>query len=78
MVRKKNSVLQQQVQGTHYKKLGDYQPWEVLRHWLTEDEFRGFMKGSAIVYLAREKDKGGDIDIDKAAHYLQAMKEFRK
>lgn len=64
-----------QVGGDHYKSLGQYQPWDVLRHWLTEEEYRGWMKGNAIVYLAREKQKGGDQDIGKAAHHLQKLLE---
>ena len=67
---KKPSALDTQIGGDHYKKLGDYQPWEVLRRWLTPEEFRGFMKGTAIAYLAREKDKGGTQDIEKAMHTL--------
>jgi hypothetical protein len=64
-----------QVGGDHYKKLGMYQPWEVLEHWLTPEEFRGYMKGTAIAYLAREKDKGGDMDVSKATHTLQGFLE---
>ncbi len=70
------SALDTQVGGDHYKKLGDYQPWEVLRHWLTPEEFRGYMKGTAIAYLARERDKGGMMDVGKAAHTLQALVEL--
>lgn len=70
------AVLSEQVGGDHYSKLGMYQPWEVLRHWLTPEEFRGFMKGNAIVYLARERDKGGDQDIAKAAHTLRGQLEL--
>ena len=36
----------------------------------------GYMKGSAIAYLAREKDKGGDLDIEKSIHTLQALLEL--
>lgn len=67
-----------QVAGDHYQKLGDYQPWEVLRRWLTPEEFRGFMKGTAIAYLARERDKGGLVDIEKGTHTLQAFIEFEQ
>lgn len=67
------NVHDKQVGGDHYKKLGDYQPWKVLQAWLTPEEMRGYMKGSAIVYIARERDKGGDQDIAKALHYLEAM-----
>mgnify|MGYP000673962138 CR=1 FL=1 len=70
------SVLDIQEGGDHYKKLGAYQPWEVLRHWLTPEEFRGYMKGTAIAYLAREQDKGGMLDIRKAGHTLQGLVEL--
>ena len=72
----KPSVLDVQEGGDHYKKLGDYQPWEVLRRWLTPEEFRGYMKGTAIAYLAREQDKGGMLDIKKAGHTLQGLVEL--
>lgn len=70
------SALADQVGGDHYRKLADYQPWEVLRRWLTPEEFRGYMKGQAIAYLARERDKGGDQDVAKAEHYLRGLLEL--
>ena len=70
------SVLDTQVGGDHYKKLGAYQPWQVLKAWLTPEEFRGYMKGTAIAYLAREQDKGGTQDIAKAAHTLDGLLEL--
>ncbi len=70
------SVLDIQEGGDHYKKLGAYRPWEVLRRWLTPEEFRGYMKGTAIAYLAREQDKGGMLDIRKAGHTLQGLVEL--
>lgn len=70
------SALDVQEGGDHYKKLGAYQPWEVLRAWLTPEEFRGYMKGTAIAYLAREQDKGGLLDIKKAGHTLQGLVEL--
>ena len=70
------SVLDIQEGGDHYKKLGAYQPWEVLRRWLTPEEFRGYMKGTAIAYLAREQGKGGVLDIKKATHTLQGLTEL--
>lgn len=71
-----SSTLHIQHGGVHYKKLGSHQPWEVLKSWLTEEEFRGFMKGTAIAYLARERQKGKAMDIDKAIHTLQALREL--
>lgn len=70
------TCLDTQVGGDHYKKLGAHQPWEVLRTWLTPEEYRGYMKGTAIVYLARERDKGGTLDIEKALHTLQGFIEL--
>lgn len=70
------SVLDSQVGGDHYKKMGDYQPWKVLAKWMTDEELRGFAKGTAIAYLAREQDKGGRQDIEKAIHTLQLYLEM--
>jgi hypothetical protein len=67
---KKDNVLDIQEGGNHYKEMGSHQPWEVLKTWLTDEEFRGFMKGTAIAYLARERSKGGKLDIKKASHTL--------
>lgn len=76
MAVKNASVLKRQVGGDHYKKLGSYQPWVVLQRWLTPEEFRGFMIGTAIVYLARYKEKGGCEDIQKAVHTLEGWLEM--
>jgi len=64
-----------QIGGDHYKAMGEFQPWDVLQHWLTPEEYRGYNKGVAIAYLARERAKGGDQDIAKAAHHLQKLLE---
>jgi len=66
-----------QVGGDHYKAMGDFQPWNVLMHWLTPEEYRGWQKGNAIVYLARERAKGGNQDIAKAGHHLQKLLEVQ-
>lgn len=64
-----------QIGGDHYRAMGEFQPWDVLQHWLTPEEYRGYQKGVAIAYLARERAKGGDQDIAKAAHHLQKLIE---
>jgi hypothetical protein len=66
---------QRQVGGDHYAKHGPHQPWEVLKSWLTPEEYRGWLKGNALVYLARERDKGGVTDIEKARHTLEQLVE---
>jgi uncharacterized protein DUF3310 len=65
----RGEALNQQIGGDHYKKLGIYQPWEVFAVWLTPEELRGYMKGTVIAYLAREK--GGHEDIEKAKHTME-------
>lgn len=70
-ITKDNNPFTSQVGGDHYKKFGEYQPWEVLSKWLNPDELKGFMKGTVISYLAREQDKNGREDIEKAKHTLE-------
>lgn len=69
------SANDRQEGGDHYASLGIYQPWDVLKAWLTEEEYRGWQKGNAIVYIARERQKGGDLDIKKALHHLEKLTE---
>lgn len=40
---------------------------------MTKEEFRGFLKGNAIKYLARCNLKGGLQDLMKAQHYLEKL-----
>jgi hypothetical protein len=65
-----------QIGGSHYKDMGQFQPWDVLRHWMTEEEYRGWMKGNALVYLARERNKGSNEDLRKALHTLTKLVEI--
>lgn len=61
-----------QVGGAHYtSKL--IQPWEAMEAWMSEEQFKGFLKGNVIKYLARCDDKGGRIDLEKAKHYLDKL-----
>ena len=68
------SANDRQEGGQHYasKKV---QPWEAMGAWLTPEQFRGFLRGNAIKYLARCDDKGGIEDIKKARHYLDKLIE---
>jgi len=69
------SANEVQVGGAHYtSKL--IQPWEAMEAWMTEDQFKGFLKGNVIKYLARCDDKGGKIDLEKARHYLDKLIEM--
>lgn len=69
------TALDGQVGGSHYKDMG-VQPWEAMEAWLTPEEYRGYHKGVAIGYLAREQQKGGLQDIEKAIHHLQRLVEI--
>lgn len=67
-----------QVGGTHYLDMA-IQPWTALEAWMTPDQFRGYLLGSAIAYLARynaqAEGKGGVEDFKKARHYLNKLIE---
>jgi hypothetical protein len=69
------SARETQVGGSHYSSMA-VQPWDALDAWMTPEELRGYHKGVVIAYLAREKQKGGDQDIRKAAHHLRKLCEL--
>lgn len=73
--REEVSALDGQVGGSHYKDM-EVQPWQAMEAWLTPEEYRGYHKGVAIGYLARERQKGGLQDIEKALHHLQRLVEI--
>ena len=56
----------------HYRQ-GDIECIDAIRSALTDEEFRGYVKGNAMKYLWREKHKGGDEDLKKAAWYLSRI-----
>lgn len=61
------------INPTHYQ--GKMQWIDAIRDALTEEEFRGFCKGTALQYIRREAEKGGDEDIQKAIWYLERLVE---
>ncbi len=63
-----------QVGGTHYASK-TVQPWAAMEAWMSREAFMGFLRGSAIKYLARCDDKGGLEDLQKARHYLDKLLE---
>lgn len=70
-----SGALAEQVGGSHYRDMS-VQPWQAMEAWLTPEEYRGYHKGVAIAYLARERQKGGTEDIKKAIHHLQRLVEW--
>lgn len=71
----KPASLSHQVGGDHYKRLGDYQPIQVMQRWMHPDAFIGFCVGNAIKYLCRDKVDRLE-DLKKARHYLDICIEF--
>jgi hypothetical protein len=66
------SADDRQVGGDHYKA------WPALGShagWMTPEEFRGFLKGNVIKYLARTKNPN---DLLKAQHYLEKLNSLDK
>ena len=64
------SANDKQIAGTHYKRYGDLQPWDVVLKWNL-----GYLEGTALKYIARWRDKGGIDDIKKAIHFLEKLVE---
>lgn len=52
----------------HYNQ-GGIECIDAIRAALTEEEYRGFCKGSIIKYVWREKYKNGDEDLEKLKKY---------
>jgi len=53
-----------------------YETIKVLEAWLTPEEYVGFLKGNALKYLSRHRQKGGLKDLKKAQWYQNALVEF--
>lgn len=71
-----HDIRDTQVGGNHYCSKS-IQPWDAMEVWMTPEQFRGFLRGNAIKYLARCDDKGGMEDIRKADHYLDKLLEVK-
>lgn len=67
---KKESALETQVAGGHYKKYA-IQPIEFSYH-----NNIPAIESSVIKYVMRHRDKNGAQDLDKAIHLLNILKEL--
>jgi hypothetical protein len=65
-----------QVGGEHYRNK-DIQPWTAMEAWMTKEQFKGFLWGNVIKYIARWQDKGGVEDLRKARHYMDKLIEIQ-
>lgn len=54
----------------HYTN-GEIEVIDYIRDALTEEEFRGYIKGNIIKYVSRERFKGGDEDLKKIEQYVK-------
>ena len=51
-----------------------YECIKVLRAWMSDDEFKGFLRGNVIKYLCRcEKKENEMADLKKAKWYLDYL-----
>ena len=64
-----------QIGGDHYHRL-PVQPWTLMEAILSEEEFIGFLKGSAIKYAMRAGLKPESDDAEKLKHYLHKLEEY--
>ena len=58
--------------GDHYDKY-QIKLIAALQDWLSEEEYRGYLRGNAIKYQIRYRDKGGAEDLRKAQWYLAEL-----
>ena len=64
-----------QIGGNHYNQM-KIQPWEADEAWSTPEEFMGYLRLTAIDYLARAPFKSNfNDDVRKAHHFLEKLLE---
>ena len=60
-------------QPSHYKQ-GNRETIEVIKDYMTDDEFVGYLKGNVIKYVGRFKFKGNPLqDLKKSSWYLNKL-----
>lgn len=57
---------------SHYTS-GKIEVIEIMEDQMTEEEYRGYVKGQVIKYITRERHKNGLEDLKKAAWYLNRL-----
>ena len=61
--------------ATHYDA-GGIETLDIIRAKLTEEEYKGYLKGNALKYLCRSSFKGTeDRDLEKADWYVGWLNE---
>jgi len=62
----------------NYYKLKAIETIEAIRSQLTDDEFRGYLKGQIWKYLSRHRQKNGVEDLQKAKWYMDYLVKFEQ
>lgn len=57
---------------SHYTQ-GNIECLDYIEDKLTDEEFRGYIKGNVLKYVTREGLKNGDEDLKKAEFYLHRL-----
>lgn len=57
---------------SHYTT-GKIEVIRIMEDQLTDEEYRGYIKGQVIKYVTRERHKNGLEDLKKAAWYLNRL-----
>ena len=60
----------------HYTDGGSIECIEAIEAQLTDEEYRGYLKGNVAKYLWRERHKGGTESLKKAQWYLRRLIEL--
>jgi len=67
------SANDRQVEGEHYLKYGQVQPWDLWWLW-NLNPYQAFI----IKYVVRYRDKHGVRDLEKALHTIEKLIELEK
>jgi len=62
---------------SHYNEKKKMETWDWIEKGLTDEEFKGYLKGNVLKYLHRYESKDGAADLDKAIEYIKKLKEFQ-
>lgn len=57
---------------SHYQRNG-YECIDIIRIFLTEEEYKGYLKGNQLKYLFRYKEKDGIQDLEKLKKYTDYL-----
>ena len=67
------STLDDEVNHPSHYNNGQIECIDAIKAALTDEEFRGFCKGNVLKHTWRERHKGGDESLKKAAWYLEQL-----